>query len=246
MSLIPRGRTRPRLLRSAAAGAALAGAALLVAAGPASAHVQVTSPDAVKGGEDALLVFRVPNESDTAGTVKVSIALPLTTPFGDVLAQPIAGWKVSTTTKKLPKPIETGDLRIDKVTDSVTWTADKGVQIAPGQFQQFSLSVGPVPDVSSLSFPATQTYSDGSVVKWNEPTPADGKEPENPTPELTLAAASSGDSAHGGMSVTATSAASSGSTSTSNDGTARVLGVVGIGIAVLAVVAAFALGRRRR
>jgi hypothetical protein len=33
-----------------------------------------------------------------------------------------------------------------------------------------------------------QTYSDGTVVQWNEQTPARGKEPEHPVPTLSLAA----------------------------------------------------------
>ena len=47
--------------------------------------------------------------------------------------------------------------------------------------------MGPFPKgAGSLSLPATQTYSDGTVVKWDQPTPAGGKEPEHPAPTLKL------------------------------------------------------------
>ena len=45
-----------------------------------------------------------------------------------------------------------------------------------------------LPDADTVSFPATQTYSDGSVVKWDQPPLPGGGEPEHPAPMLTLAA----------------------------------------------------------
>ena len=48
----------------------------------------------------------------------------------------------------------------------------------PGEFDVFSVSAGPLPtDVNSISLPALQTYSDGSVVRWIEPQVAGGPEP---------------------------------------------------------------------
>ena len=50
-------------------------------------------------------------------------------------------------------------------------------------------SVSPLPEgVDTLNFPVDQTYSDGKVVKWNEPVPASGAEPEHPAPQLKLVA----------------------------------------------------------
>ena len=65
-------RTRP-VVRSVAIGLAVLASvpALAVAA---SAHVAVTSPDAVRGGELALVSFRVPTESEKASTVMIQMA----------------------------------------------------------------------------------------------------------------------------------------------------------------------------
>ncbi len=70
------------------------------------------------------------------------------------------------------------------VAKSVTWTADPpGVGIAPpGQFQQFVLSAGPLPEQEEVEFKAVQTYSDGNVVNWDQEELADGSEPDKPAP----------------------------------------------------------------
>ncbi len=157
----------------------------------AAAHVVVWSPDAVRGGETALLSFRVPDESATAGTVAFRINLPVDEPVADVMARPMPGWTVSSTERSLPAPTKVGDFTLTKVPASVTWTAAKGTSIAPGQFQLFDLVINPVPDTPTLTFTATQTYSDGKVVRWDQPAPADGSEADFPAPEIALAAGSS-------------------------------------------------------
>jgi hypothetical protein len=44
--------------------------------------------------------------------------------------------------------------------------------------------------VNQLQFKASQTYSDGEVVQWIEPTVKGGAEPAHPAPVLTLTKAS--------------------------------------------------------
>jgi len=75
---------------------------------------------------------------------------------------------------------------------SVTWTPDgRQDAIAPGEYDEFDISVGPLPDVSSLTFKTLQTYSDGTVVRWIDPPAAEGQpEPEHPAPTLALVPAS--------------------------------------------------------
>ena len=58
----------------------------------------------------------------------------------------------------------------------------------PGGFQLFDITIAPVPDVDTMTFTATQVYSDGSVVTWDQEPAADGTEAEFPKPELVLAA----------------------------------------------------------
>ncbi|WP_305093339.1 YcnI family protein [Prescottella sp. R16] len=195
------------------ATAGAAGGVMLLAAGVASAHVSVAAPGAEQGGY-SVLTFRVPTESDTAGTTAVTVQLPN---LASARTEPIPGW-TSTVVED----------EASKTATAVTWTADPGVSVGPGQFQQFVLSAGPLPEQEQVEFPATQTYSDGTVVQWNQQPGPDGAEPDKPAPSLTLAAS--------------TDAATA--TSESTDTTARWLG--GIGLVLGALGAALGLGATMR
>ena len=178
----------PRRTARRVAGTAAAATALVVGTAlPAFAHVTVSSPDATPGGL-GVVVFRVPTESATASTTRLTVNLPAATPFAVVSSKPLPGWTVSTTDRRLAKAIEDDDgFNITKAVATVTWTARPGQGLAPGQFEEFALSVGPFPGkAGKLSLPVIQTYSDGTVVQWDEPTPASGKEPEHPAPTLDL------------------------------------------------------------
>lgn len=90
-----------------------------------------------------------------------------------------------------------------------------------------------------LELKALQTYSDGTVVPWIDPTPKSGPETDHPAPALTLTKASSDTNA---TATGATTAASS-----SSDSTARTVGIVGIVVGALGLIlaaAAFANARR--
>lgn len=164
-------------------GAGLAGAIAVPA--PASAHVTVDPSTAVQGGF-ARLAFRVPTESDTAPTTKVEVYLPDNAPVSSVSTMPVPGWTVSVQRRKLAQPIDVNGAQIDEVVSVLTWTASTGGAIRPGQFQEFPVSLGPLPKVDTMVFKALQTYSDGRVVRWIEEPAADGREPESPAPVLRL------------------------------------------------------------
>jgi len=194
----------------AAATAATLAAVALVLAAPlsASAHVHV-DPGQATPGSYSTLTFKVPNESATASTTSVVVDLPTDTPLTYVAYQPVAGWTAEVTTAALPAPVTVGDATITEAPVSVTWTADPGTGIADGQYQLFPISAGPVPDVGSILLPVHQIYSDGSVVDWDEPTPASGEEPEHPAPTLYIDEAPPGETASGSASVTPMDAAAS-------------------------------------
>jgi uncharacterized protein YcnI len=139
--------------------------ALLTFAGPASAHVTVQPGEAVQGSYTKL-TFRVPNESDTAATVKLEVELPAS--IEGARTKPVPGWTAT----------------VDGRT--IRW---EGGRVEPGQFQEFDISVGPLPEVDQLVFKAVQTYSDGSEARWIEETVEGEEEPERPAPVLTLTAA---------------------------------------------------------
>lgn len=167
-------------------------ATTFVLSGPAFAHVTVNSTDAVQGGY-SVLTFRVPTESNTASTTKLLVHFPTGNPIASVLVQPHPGWTFSTTSAKLPKPVTTDDG--DTLTTAVAqivWTADSAATaIKPGEFDEFVISAGPLPQVKTLAFSVIQTYSDGSVIRWDETAaPGSSAEPQHPKPSITLATSS--------------------------------------------------------
>lgn len=235
------------LTRATVASAAAIALALAVPLA-ASAHVRV-NPDQAAAGSYATLTFKVPTESATAGTVKLEVDLPTDTPLGSVSYQPLAGWKTQVVTEKLAKPIKTDDGTVTEAPTKVIWTADSGVQVAPGEFQQFVISAGAMPDTGSILLPAHQYYSDGSVVDWDEKTPASGKEPEHPAPTVYINdAPPTADGAGSTASVTATpTAAPASSSSSASDAVAIGLGIGGLALGAIALVlAVFAVTRRGR
>jgi len=243
-------RTHLSLSRLAGAGAAAA-ALVLAGALPAAAHVTVSSDDAAPGGF-GLLVFQVPNESENAFTTKVEVQLPTDTPLASVSTTPIPGWTVDARTSKLPKPVEVEGATVTEAVTSVTWTADGG-GIGPDQFEQFELSAGPFPEgVDSMLFPTTQTYSDGEVVRWNQPvepgTP-EAQEPESPAPLLVLSGSEEGGHSHFEAAEGDDTAEASATTATpaeTTDTVARTLGGAAVVLAGAALLASLVRGRRAR
>ncbi|UKF81043.1 YcnI family copper-binding membrane protein [Clavibacter californiensis] len=239
---------RRRILRSATA---LVGGVALAVAVPlaASAHVRV-SPDQAAAGSYSTLTFKVPTESATATTRSVTVDLPKDAPFSSLSTEPVPGWTAKVTTEKLGTPVKTDDATITDAPVEVTWTADDGVGIKAGEFQRFTVSVGPVPDTGSIMLPAHQAYSDGSVVDWDQATPASGEEPEHPAPTLYVDDAPPADS----MSAMTTTAAPDATVTTAASDTSATSSAVAVGLgvgglalgAVALVVAVFALTRVRR
>ena len=163
--------------------------AMLALAAPASAHVTVSAPGAARGGSDAVITFRVPTESDTASTTGLQVLLPTDTPIAGVLVRPIPGWTHTEKTAKLAKPISTDDGDITEAVAEIDWTATAG-GVKPGEFGEFVVMAGQLPDAPQLTFKAVQIYSDGSRTSWTEvPAPGSTAEPEHPAPSLDLAAA---------------------------------------------------------
>jgi len=230
-------------LRRGALAAALGAAALVLLPATAGAHVTLRA-DSTASGSFSALTFRVPNESESASTIKLEVQLPADTPFLSVSTKQLPGWTVKTTEAPLPEPVEAEGTKITKAVSTVVWTASPAAGVKPGQYQDFSISVGPLPKPGAIEIPAVQTYSDGKVVKWNEPTPASGEEPEYPVPTFVITAAET-DSAEGG---TAAPAPETGEAAASpNDATdplARVLGIGGLLVGVAGVATAVVAVRR--
>jgi periplasmic copper chaperone A len=207
-------------------------AASVVVATGASAHVTVASQDAAPGGFGKI-TFRVPNESDTASTVGLRIQIPEDAALASLRTQPMAGWTATLTTTDLAEPLENHGQEITSYVSVVEFRADEGAGIAPGQFQEFSLSGGPFPDADQLSFPTVQLYNDGTEAAWIEPT-VDGEEPESPAPVLSLAASTSGGSE-------GTTTATAGDTATSHAAAVEESpGALALFLAILALLTGIA------
>ena len=204
--------------------AGAAGALTLALAAPAAAHVTVQPGEATQGGYGAF-AFRVPTERPDAGTVKLEVTLPAEHPIRSVRTKPMPGWTVSLT-------------KNGETVRTITWTAGPGVRIGPGEYQEFDVSAGPLPeDTDHLVLPVVQTYDSGEIVAWDAP-PAEGAEPEHPAPVLELIPEEDA----GAMEPTAGTATASGA-----DTTARWVGGAGLAVGALGLgVGAGAVLRTRR
>ncbi|SIR08154.1 YcnI family protein [Micromonospora avicenniae] len=239
-----------RTRRSPGGAAALAvgvvATAVLGFAAPASAHVTVNPNEATQGGYGRI-AFRVPNESDTASTVKLEVVLPENAPVGSVSTMPVPGWTVAMEKRKLNPPLEVHGSQITEAVSKLTWTAGGDAGIKPGQFQEFPVSLGPLPQVDKMVFKTLQTYSDGNVSRWIEEPTAGAEEPEDPAPVLTLAATAESPSASSAPVANNASAAGGDPDEAEGNGLATGLGIAGLvaGLAGL-VLGGLAFSRSRR
>lgn len=212
------------LVTTAITGTAMS-VALFSGAGPASAHVHVDA-DGAAPGSTSVLTFRVPGESETgAVTTAFSVALPN---VASARTEVMPGW-----TARLDRDPAAGTVR------SVTWTADPTVGISSDQFALFGVSVT-LPNQPSVTLPATQTYSDGTVVRWDESPLAGGGEPEHPAPVLNL----TGPAPAPAEPVVAAADPAAAAPAAAPDDTARWLAGGALILAAVGVVVAL-VGRRR-
>ena len=218
-------RSVPRVLTTAAVTTTLTLGSLIGAA-TAGAHVHVDADHPVRGQDDALVTFEVPNESDKGSpTTEIAITLPgVESASTDVMP----GW-----TAKLDRD-PNGAYR------SVTFTAAPNAGIPSGQFELFPISIQ-LPETDSVSFPVVQTYADGTVVRWDQPPLPNGDEPEFPVPTLALAAGppqpaehstAPSESAAPARQAQPAAKASPDNTARALAGGALLVGAIGVGVAL--------------
>lgn len=209
------------------------GVAGLLGTGVASAHVttSVLGTQPQKGGSGTI-VFRVPNEEEDAGTIRLEVDFKPEYGISTVRYRPVPGWTAEVTKTHLDTPVHDGkNLEVTDPVTKIVWTAQPGGGLAKGdqQFQEFEITASNLPsNVDTLELPAVQTYDNQKVVDWNESPAPGGAEPENPTPTVQLAAASATVDAQ----ASSTTMGQAESVSTSDD-TARILGGVGLVVGAL-------------
>lgn len=227
-------RIRSRFL----AGTSIAALAIALGAVPAFAHAEIT-PDTAAAGSDQAFTLAVENESSTASTVQVALYFPDGQEI-PVLAVPDVGdWTGAPQGGPGGGPGALGD-----PAPGITWQRASG---SPKENPELTFTLRLPSRAGSIQMSVLQTYSDGRVDRWIEPWPAGQPEPERPGPRVTLTAATSSTSAAAPSTTTkapaTTTTAAPASDSTSSN---RIL-VIGVAVAVGAVVGfAIALRRRRR
>lgn len=217
-------------------------AVLVLLPSVASAHVTV-NPDTTAAESYSSLTFRVPTESDTASTEKLVVDLPTDTPFLSVTPRSLPGWDVEVEVRALDEPFEVEGATVDEAPARVTWTAEKGNEVPPHEYQEFAIRVGALPEEGTqIVLPAHQTYTDGNVVDWDELATDDGTEPEAPAPVFTTTTAEV-DGGHHGAPTSDDADAAGGDASGADaapavDPVGRWLGVAGIVVGAAGIGAA--------
>ncbi len=214
---------------------------VVLGAGVAGAHVTVSPSSLPQGTDDAILTFRVPNESATAAVTGLRIQFPLAHPI--VLLSPEAGsgWQVRTVTTALPKPITTDDGTFTSTTSEIDWS---GGTIPVGQFGEFNVLAQGIPTGTSvLVFKAIQTYADGIEVSWIEVPDKAVPDPAHPAPTITLTAPGRGGAAATSTASTATVTATASTSSGTN--AASIAALILAAFAVVLGLLAVWLGRPR-
>jgi uncharacterized protein YcnI len=212
---------------------------LVVWSGVASAHVTVSPSSIPQGTDDAILTFRVPNESTTASVSGLRIQFPLSHPI--VLLNPEAGsgWQVSVQKTALPRPITTDDGTFTSTVSEIDWS---GGSIPVGQFGEFNVLAQGIPSgTDQLVFKAIQSYSDGTTVAWIQ-VPTDAvPDPPRPAPVITLTSGK----ATAQAAAAPAPAAASGSGSGTGSNALSVAAIMLAGFAAVLGVLAVWLGRPR-
>jgi periplasmic copper chaperone A len=211
-------------------------------AGAAGAHVTVSPSNLPQGTDDAILTFRVPNESATASVTGLKIQFPLSHPIVLLNPESGSGWQVNVVKTALPKPVTTDDGTFTSTVSEIDWS---GSTIAVGQFGEFNVLAQGIPTgTSQLVFKAIQTYSDGTVVSWIEVPNKAVPDPEHPAPTITLTAPGGAKPAISSAS-TATSVAAATVSGSSGTNAESVAALILAAFAVLIALLAVWLGRPR-
>jgi uncharacterized protein YcnI len=234
--------------------ASIAFPAGLLTATAAQAHISV-HPNTIPAGAFATLDVRVPGEQEGAHVTKVDTLFP--SGFTGVDYENVAGWSAKVIETKLATPIKEDGETIDTQVSQIvwTWTGPQG-KVNNGQFINFPLSLA-IPASATgraLEFRTVQTYSNGQIVHWIEPSLT----AEHPSPRINVTARGglieevAGDEAGPEAGQTASSqttpasgtpaAKPSGGASTGLGVTALILGALGL----LAGIAALITARRSR
>jgi uncharacterized protein YcnI len=221
-------------------------AAAFVAPASAQAHISL-HPNTIPAGAFATLDVRVPGEQEGAYVKKVDVQFP--TGFTSVDYENVPGWSTHVVEAKLATPIKEGGETINTEVSQIvwTWTGPLG-KVNNAQFISFPLSLA-IPEGTAgkaLEFRTVQTYSNGQVVHWIEPSLT----AEHPAPRINVttkggviedvAGHEAGPEAGQTGSGQAAPAAPSTPVAKSSSGASKGLGIAALILGALGLIAGFA------
>jgi uncharacterized protein YcnI len=164
-------------------------AAILFAAGPALAHVELQTDKAPAAGSYKA-VLMVPHGCAGSPTIALKVQIP----DGVIGVKPMAkpGWKITIKSAKLTQPL---DIEGDKITEAVKEIDWTGGTLPDDFYDEFAFIAAKLPDTPGavIYFPTVQICAKGET-HWIE-IPAQGQSGDDlahPAPSLTLGPKGSG------------------------------------------------------
>lgn len=166
-------RTSATLARRVLPALGLVAAGLFGLAPTAWADVSVT-PARAEQGEGIDVRFRVSNDRPGTHTTRVEVQLPEDTPVAEAYAMTTSDWAPQTLYRKVDQPLRgIHGSGLTTVTSAVIWTRVDAATTIPAT-EELRLEMGPMPEAASYIFTVIQAYADGTVKRWQGPTPAGG------------------------------------------------------------------------
>ena len=211
------------------------GAAVLLGAGAASAHVSVLASETA-AGSSTVLTFSVPHGCDDSPTTKIAIAMPEEILSATPTRQPF--YDVEKVMQKLDEPIT--DAHGNELTERVAQVVYTATTPLPdGQRDTFQVSVT-LPDAAgkTLAFPTIQTCEKGKTA-WTE-VAAEGQDShdlEAPAPSVVITEADASDGHGGHEAETSDHTSDDHSDSDSDDGGSNGLAIAGLIAGLLGLLA---------
>jgi uncharacterized protein len=228
------------------------GGVLLAAPAAVQAHISL-HPNTIPAGAFATLDVRVPGEQEGAYVTKVDTLFPQG--FTGVDYENVPGWTAKVIETKLATPISEDGETIDTEVSQITWTWTGPLgKVNNGQFINFPLSLAIPADAAgrALEFRTVQTYSNGQVVHWIDPSLT----AEHPSPRINVTAKGgviediAGDEAgpQAGQTAGSQSTPAQAPVATSSSGASEGLAIAALilgALGLLAGLCALAVARRK-
>lgn len=150
---------RPKLIVRLLAASLTTATMLLAFATPAAARVSIV-PDHTTDGGTQTFAFRLADERPDTASTRLELVFPQNTPVAYVQVGAVPGWTATITPRPLNPPVQIGGKTISEAAGSIVLA---GGSVAPHEFEQFLVTMGPLPANGRLTFEATQGFANGDV-----------------------------------------------------------------------------------